>query len=357
VTSQNLPLVEDKKWIKLCAFLGKDVPSAEYPWKKKAKMRAVYLVPRKQYIKKMSRVRFHQVEEIAKLCDLTYSGYGWDNYREDETLTQNLTRIYSGRLPDIAIVFEPGALKDFNQCEVPKVIMVNEMHDSEGDQQTGLASLEQSNYDFIVCHHKNEMESPVFDSLRDRMVHIPHHVNLSIFKDYGFSKDIDVLLGGALFLEKYELRRKFVKVIDTLKSRGVNAVIHKHPMGNFNDSHTNRYLIDFAKKINASKICLTCSSTLKCAYGKYSEIPACNTLLAGDIPGEREDFFRSFMLELTVKQSEKEMADAIQQMLEDKNRLEYLTKLGFIKTQAYDMKNYAKLFLAHVDHFLKARSA
>ena len=320
-------------------------------------MKAIYLVPRKQYIKKMSRVRFHQIEEIAKLCDLTYSGNGWDNYRDNETVTQNLKRIYHGSLPDVVIAFDPRELKEFSQCEVPKVTMVNEMHDPKGNQKVGLASLEASNYDFIICHHKNEMESPVFDSLRNRMVHIPHHVNLSIFKDYGFKKDIDVLLGGALYLEKYELRRKFVTVIELLQQREVNAVIHKHPMGGFNDSHTNKYLIDFAKKINASKICLTCSSTLKCAYGKYSEIPACNTLLAGDIPGEREDFFRSFMLELTMNQSEKEMADSIQATLEDKNRLEYLTKLGFIKTQAYDMKNYAKLFLTHVDHFLKSRSA
>jgi hypothetical protein len=325
--------------------------------KDKADMKAIYLVPRRLFVKKMSRVRFHQIEEIAKLCDLTYSGNGWDNYRDNETVTQNLARIYNGEMPDFIIGFDHRAMKEFNLCKVPKVNMMNEMHDPDGNQKAGLNMLKSAGYDFIICHHKNEMESKVFDSLRDRMVHIPHHVNLSIFKDYGLNKDIDVLLGGALYLKKYELRRKFVKVIDILKSRGVNAVIHEHPMGEFNDSHTNRYLIDFAKKINASKICLTCSSTLKCAYGKYSEIPACNTLLAGDIPGEREDFFRSFMLELTMKQSEKEMADSIQAILEDKNRLEYLTKLGFIKTQAYDMKNYAKLFLTHVDHFLKSRSA
>ena len=320
-------------------------------------MKAIYLVPRRLFVKKMSRVRFHQIEEIAKLCDLTYSGNGWDNYRDNETVTQNLARIYSGGMPDFIIGFDHRAMKEFNLCKVPKVNMMNEMHDPDGNQKAGLNMLKSAGYDFIICHHKNEMESKVFDSLRDRMVHIPHHVNLSIFKDYGLNKDIDVLLGGALYLKKYELRRKFVKVIDILKNRGVYAVIHEHPMGEFKDSHTNRYLIDFAKKINASKICLTCSSTLKCAYGKYSEIPACNTLLAGDIPGEREDFFRSFMLELTMKQSEKEMADSIQATLEDKNRLEYLTKLGFIKTQAYDMKNYAKLFLTHVDHFLKSRSA
>jgi hypothetical protein len=320
-------------------------------------MKVIYLVPRRLYVKKLSRVRFHQVAEIARLCELTYSGNGWDNYRDNETVTQNLLRIYRGEMPDFIIGFDHRAMREFNRCRVPKVNMMNEMHDPDGKQEAGRDMLRSAGYDFIVCHHKNEMESPVFDSLRDRMVHIPHHVNLSIFKDYGFDKDIDVLLGGALYLKKYELRRKFVKVIGILKSRGVNAVIHEFPMGEFNDAYTDRYLIEFAKKINASKICLTCSSTLKCAYGKYSEIPACNTLLAGDIPGEREDFFRSFMLELTTEQSEVEMADSVQQMLTDKHRLEYLTKLGHVNTQAYDMKNYAKLFMVHVDYFLKTRSA
>ena len=32
----TVPLREDKKWTRLCAFLGKDVPNADYPWEKKS---------------------------------------------------------------------------------------------------------------------------------------------------------------------------------------------------------------------------------------------------------------------------------------------------------------------------------
>lgn len=318
-------------------------------------MKAIYLVPRKIYLQKMSRVRFHQIEEIAKHCDLTYSGNGWDNYRDEETVSQNLKRLYQGDLPHFIIGFDHRGMKEFNLCKVPKINMMNEMHSPEGNKKAALEMLLSAGYDFIICHHKNEMEENVFDPIRDRMVHIPHHVNTSIFKDYNLNKNIDVLLCGSLKLEKYRLRRKFVKVIDILKKSNINAKIHQHPGGNHPDAYTNKYLIEFAKKINSAKICLTCSSIHKCAYGKYSEIPACKSLLAGDIPDERQDFFRSFMLEINEKQNETEVASTIQNLLNDEQKLNYLTKIGFQKTQQYSMDNYAKLFMCNVKKYLKGR--
>lgn len=314
-------------------------------------MKIIYLVPQKIYLERMSRVRFHQIEEIAKISNLKYSGPGWDNYNDDDTVIKNLNRIYNGNLPDIIIAFDHRTMKEFKYCPIPKINMMNEMHSPNGDKKAGLDLLNSAGYDFIICHHENEMNDSIFNPIRYKLCHIPHHANASIFKDYNLEKTIDVLLCGALFLDKYKLRIRFIRIIKKLQKLGINAEIHQHPGGYLPDAHTNKYLIDFARKINMSKICLTCSSIYKCAFAKYVEIPLCNSLLAGDIPADRQNFFKSFMLELE-HQTDEDMIKLILELLTDKERLSYLTKVGFDKSQIYSMDNYAKIFIDKVDKFL-----
>ena len=318
-------------------------------------MKILYLVPRNVYLEKMSRVRFHQIREIAKISDLKYSGFNWDNYQNKDTVEENVNRLYNGDRPDIIIGFDHRDLNGFKLCTVPKVNMMNEMHSPEGSKVVALEMLKSAGYDFIICHHKNEMDDSTFDSIRYKLVNIPHHVDGNIFKDYGFEKTIDVLLCGSLVLEKYKLRRRFVNIIKKLKNLGLRAKIHEHPGGYHSDAYTDRYLIDFAKSINCAKICLTCSSIHKCVYAKYVEIPFCNSLLAGDIPNEREDFFKSFMLGLNDNQTDDEMVSCIIDLLNNPLRLKELTNLGMNLNKPYTMDNYAKKFIDETDKFLKTR--
>lgn len=319
-------------------------------------MKIIYLVPKYIYTQKMSRVRFHQINEIAKLSDLIYSGPGWDNYKLNETVTENIKRIYNDDLPDCIIGFDHREMKEFSKCIIPKINMMNEMHSPEGNKKEALDMLNSAGYDFIVCHHKNEMDDPTFDSIRKKLINIPHHVNTSIFRDYGLEKTIDVLLCGSLVLNKYKLRKKFVSVIEKLKGMGINAKIHTHPGGYHPDAYTDKYLIEFAKVINSSKICLTCSSTQKCAFAKYVEIPSCNSLLAGDIPDERQEFFKSFMLEIKDTDTEKEMISSIVEMLQNNQKREELTKIGMEANKQFSMDNYAKKFLTEVQKFLNKKN-
>jgi hypothetical protein len=152
-----------------------------------------------------------------------------------------------------------------------------------------------------------------------------------------------------LTLEKYALRRRFVDIIAKLKALGYKAAIHQHPGGRMPDAHTSRYLVDFARNINAAKICLTCSSTLKCAYGKYVEIPMCRSLLAGDLPDERQEFFASFMLVIDPKDSDEQIIAKIEAQL---CNLEGKTQLGYELSLDYKMEDYATRFLAIVERYM-----
>jgi len=306
------------------------------------KLRMIYLCPKHYYDNKMSRVRFHQIEAISKLVDMKWSGPGWEGYDANTTVQKNLEKIYD-QLPDLIIYFDHLAMKDLALSTVPRCIMMNEMHDPQGDRASCHKIFVDSDPQIIICHHKNEMENDYFDDFRSRMHNIPHCADHSIFKDYELSKTTDVLLCGSLLLEKYALRRRFIGIIEKLKAHGYKAAIYQHPGGRMGDAHTGRYLVDFAKSINAAKICLTCSSTLRCAFGKYVEIPMCRSLLAGDLPDERQEFFESFMLVIDSTDSDDQIVAKIEAQLLD---LESKTNLGYELSMDYTMDHYAQRFLA-----------
>jgi len=305
------------------------------------KLRMIYLCPKHYYQNKMSRVRFHQIEAIAKQVDMTWTGPGWNGYDINDTVQANIDK----KDADLIIYFDHLAVKDLAKTTVPRCIMMNEMHDPNGDRESALNIFRNSDPQIIICHHKNEMDDPYFDEFGGRMHNISHCADHSIFKDYGQPKTVDVLLCGSLSLEKYALRRRFIGIIDRLKTLGYKAAIHQHPGGRMSDAHTNRYLIEFAKDISSAKICLTCSSTLRCCFSKYVEIPMCRSLLAGDLPGERHEFFKSFMLVIDPTDTDDAIVGKIETYLKDEALLQAKTDKGYQESLQFTMDHYASRFL------------
>lgn len=306
-------------------------------------MKMVYLCPKYWVQQKMSRVRFHQIEAIGKIIEVVWSGPDWENYNNNQTVEENVVRLCQGQ-PDLISVFDPRKLIDLNKTTALRCMQMNEMHAPDGSRQSALELLQP--FQFIVCHHENEMNDPFFKSIRERCVHIPHSSNKDIFFDYGQDKTVDVLLVGSLILDKYKLRKRFVTIIDKLKHFGFKAKIHQNPGGIHADSHTNKYLVEFAKAINSAKICLTCSSIYKCAFGKYSEIPMCRTMIGGDVPGERQDFFKQFMLTVEDNDTDKAIVNKIADYLKNDVERRRMTDLGYQLTHAeYTMEHYAQRFV------------
>lgn len=308
----------------------------------------VYLCPKYHYINKMSRVRFHQIKAIAAHCKMTWTGIGWDGYNKSQSVQSNLERI-CGRLPDMVIGFDHRELIGFAELPVPKCVMMNEMHAPNGDRSSALDICRL--YDLVICHHLNEMLNPFFNEVSHKFVNISHCADSNIFKDYGLPKTIDVMLGGSLAIDKYRLRKRFVGIIDQMNRKGFNCVVHKHPGGYLSDAHTDRYLVDFAKAINSSKICLTCSSIYKCAFAKYVEVPLCNTILAGDIPDERHDFFRSFMVPVEENDTDHQIVEKLTSNLDNHD----LRNKGYESNQPFVMENYASQFMSCITKFLKRK--
>ena len=324
------------------------------------KYNILFLVKKDTYIKKMSRVRFHGVEEISKLSNLKLWGLGWDHYDSNLTVQENIDKLSTKF--DIVLCFKPLELKQFGDVKITKCIRYNEMYDFSWTKR----EIEESNADIVICHHENDMKTyenyyKNYHGQRNRKVkfyHVPHCGKTAVFKDYKLPKIYDILIGGAiqtknsLDQQHYPLRDRLLSLIDKFPKK-YKIHQHKHPGYNHNDSYTDKYLIDFAKVINQSRICLTCSGAPKTRFGKYIEIPQCNTGIVGDIPEQDQEDFRKFVIEVNLDMTDQEIINKIIFYLENDHELQIKKQEGTKWASQYGQDFYAKKFIESLDDFFK----
>ena len=330
----------------------------------------LYLVNKHTYITKMSRVRFHGIEEIAKITTLKLWGTGWDNYNSELPVQDNILSLpHPFNRPDIVVCFKPLTYKDFGKITFTKCIRYNEMYDFPWTTK----EIEQSNADVIICHHENDMKTyqayysnyhgqQNYQKVR-KFYHIPHCAKASVFKDYKLPKRYDVMLAGrhlannVLGDKHYPLRDRLFGILPKLEKHGHKTYIHQHPKYVHDDSFSDKYLIEFAQAINQARMCLTCSGVPKSRFGKYIEIPMCNTAIAADIPDQDQETFRQFVIELTTDMSDEEMVSKIDHYLRHQSLLDEKRDKGFKWSQDYGQDRYAREFVSVLDRYFKNDSS
>lgn len=304
---KNAEYTEKSIYGALCKrFLTTDIRKIE------DKIKVVYVVSRNTYLTKMSRVRFHGINAFLKMknTELVYTGIGWDNYSMDLNIHQNLENIrdkYSWNTIDYVLGYKPHEILGYSDIKYPKVIRYNEMYDTDWT----LKEIKESGSDIVICHHLNDYEEyhkmglKKTDGTPINMYYIGHCAEKSIYKDWGYgdNKQYDFMLVGCLG-KHYPLRAKFHKILPILKKKGFKVHIHPHPGYDLKDAYTDRYQIEFAQALNKTKVALTDTGLPKSRYGKYIEIPACATILAGDKPGDKNynghtpDNFDNFIINI-----------------------------------------------------------
>ena len=311
-------------------------------------MKVLFLCDKDSYITKMSRVRFHSVEAIGKVCDLKWSGNNWENYNNDLTVQENINNIYtSEEKPDIVMAYKPLELKEFSEVTQTKCIRYNETYDTKWTKK----EIGKSAADIVICHHLNDMKEyeELYKDSDIKFINIPHGAEQTIFKDYELEKQKDILLVGSIFYESmmgehYPLRVRMVEVLRKMSTK-YRCGIYPHPGGVHLDAYTNLYTKRFAYAINSSKICVTCSGAPKSRFGKYVEIPMCGTAIAADMPGEQEEEFSKFLIEIDMSMSDKEIIDKLEYYLENENEREKKIAEGLRYASQHTQEEYAKRFI------------
>ena len=324
-------------------------------------LRIISLIDKHYYKYNIDRTIFHTLSAIERhpeVEELIHTGRDWRNYDSSLSVYKNIKRIYKNtREPDLVLVF----LKDFEykglrNLHIPKCIRCNEMYSKVlGDK------LLDNKIDLVICHHRNDMmaynqrkdvSSIVFEN-------IPHSVDTDVFRDYGEKKVYDILLAGSLVKRVYPFRHRLKNLINRNLKYKYKCKILEHPgyrPGKL-DKSKHRVLEEFSREISKAKITLTCSSVYKYALTKYMEIPLSNSLIAADLPNERKNFFKSYVLELNPSSKDAVIEKKLAYFLDNTNeRQELIDKGKSIIRRERNLDGYANKFIYIVNKFLKART-
>ena len=189
-------------------------------------MHILFLVPYKGpngYLNKMSRVRFHGMEAVGKLVDLTYWGNDWEYWDNSLSVKENIEKV-DGEKPDLIVTYKPLEMKGIKDVDIPVCLRYNESYDWEWTTK----EIDESGAEFVVFHHENDLYIPMSkyqEHYGDKVkcVYVPHCAEKSIYKKMDIQKECDVLLIGAVGYRSklgshYPLRDRMINLIKRLPS-------------------------------------------------------------------------------------------------------------------------------------------
>eukprot|EP01116_Phalansterium_solitarium_P011547 TRINITY_DN27274_c0_g1_i1.p1 TRINITY_DN27274_c0_g1~~TRINITY_DN27274_c0_g1_i1.p1 ORF type:complete len:420 (+),score=120.69 TRINITY_DN27274_c0_g1_i1:122-1381(+) len=153
-------------------------------------------------------------------------------------------------------------------------------------------------------------------------IHLPHGAEKSLFyHPVTQHRPINVSLAGKVSA-LYPLRSKLHKHIENGEIPGT---IRKHPGYYKFEFEENKYgnqsvddqLLDYANQLKTSKIVLMCSSLRRYALRKYVEAAMAGALVIADLPAERQEEFKEFVVEINRNMDATTIRDIINHWLAD----------------------------------------
>jgi hypothetical protein len=299
------------------------------------KFRIVYVCNMEYFIKKMSRVRFWAIIELAKHPNIAmfFTGKGWTNFISTNSIDKQVN-IFK---PNFIIWYKPNEYTIKNSG-IPKCIRYNEMWDEKWTRK----EIDNSGSNLIVCHHLNDCEKYVKlyeNQINKKFIYLPHHANPEIFYNQYLEKDIDILIAGVIKEKNYPLKYRLSQLVkNNLQKYNIHTL--SHPGYIIDDAYSNKIQKDFAYYINRSKLIISCTSSYNYRLGKYIEIPMCGGVIVGDIPYEEQDDFRKFIVEVNMEMTDDEILNKIKMVLENRELLLKYSLIGEAWSQKYTTKKY-----------------
>lgn len=313
-------------------------------------MRILYLYPRDLYDRKMSigRVLYGMAVGIQPGVDVQFWGDGWDGYKSELSLRENIERI--NLKPTHLWFYKSDRLKKpfpdipsficFNECWSEKYI--SEAYHAEADT--------------VIFHHAGDMQQweEILTGRGVKSVHIPHCADPSFFTSKPipiFARTTDCLLTGVQSPEVYPLRARFRKMILEGKIKG-HCAIRSHPGYRLSSHELIRSQYgEYCHQLGQAKVVLCCSSKHGYLLQKYSEAAMAGCAIVTDRP--RDSWFSCLDLNggvtLDPGESTELIVGKINELLEDTERIEHVgNALRNIAMDNLTTDHYAQRLLAAI---------
>ncbi len=303
-------------------------------------MKLLYLCSKLYWNQKVPRTRFYAVEAIGRLIDVHNSGIGFGDWDDSLRINENLDAIYGSDWPNAILVYKP---EQYHGWGFPLPLTITTFNDA-WETSTRLNDIRLPRCKLVIMHHANEMTEWQQRCSEVRFVNISYPINPEMFYAKDVEKQIDILLTGAIDSKIYPLRHRFREMIKAGAFKPFHAVVRNHSGYRIDDPHAEA--IAYASALRSAKICLADTSCYGYAAEKYHEIPACGSVLCGNLPDERQSEFSKFMIVIDPDWNADRIVREIRYYLERPLLLQNLAEEGrdYIH-ENFTTEHYAKRFV------------
>lgn len=316
-------------------------------------MNFLHLVPKRTYDQKMARERFRWMAAVQEqLLPIGHgvhtTGPGWHDWDETASAAANVDRFVADArrepeaMPHLVVAYQVEGLRG---SSVPVAVILQEAY----DRPKTLTTVREIDAKLVVFTYQNELPQyrAEFEAEGRTCVAIPHSADDEVFRDYAREKTIDVLIAGNMNQSVYPFRNRLARLAwRTLRKRGYQVKWLPHPGYTLPPKPGTLVGEAYAREVNAAKLVITCTSRYKYALSKLVEIPLCHALPVSDVPAERQGFFRQTQLVVEPWMLDREIQQAMEDLLDDPDRLTHRIKVAREKVEfRLTMKYWAERFI------------
>jgi hypothetical protein len=221
----------------------------------------------KDFSKWIHTERFYLQKELSYITDIVV----WHERGNINNILNNIRFV-----PDFILIYLYGSINcptitGLDSLKIPYGVYVEDVHSLKDFR----SSVIKNNITHIFNCYRDAFVKK-YPQFAERLIWLPHHVDLNLFKDLAEPKDIPMLMMGAINYHYYPLRYKILRTL----SDNQDFVYHRHPgYRNISDKEDIFVRERYVKEINRAKIFFTCDSKYKYPVKKYYEVLACKTLL------------------------------------------------------------------------------
>lgn len=221
--------------------------------------------------------------------------------------------------------------RNIELCKIKnKFFIIQDMHPKTYKNIINLCTFLNTNHINIIFTFFNNAEAKLIKKYTPNVkhLHIPHHIDTSIFKFLNLEKKYDILLFGSIHPTHYPFRKRLFELINANKDKFNVHFIPKPET--FNAELCEDGL---AKLINMSKICIATKSKYDYLVGKYFEISLCKSLIAGDIPTDGIGIFKGRIIELNNTMTDQQIIDKLLSSLNNYDK--FACKIDYLHDFTY----------------------
>ena len=221
---------------------------------------------------------------------------------------------------DCVIISQAFAfLEDWNKFDVPVFMLFEDQH-VNARYQLKMAI----DNDWIVLHRYQLKDfNNDLNGLLKKSIWFPHSVNIDIFKDYGLSKQYNLLQTGAIY-PIYKIRNTVKSYFERNPYKGYRYIPRPN---DFTGGRKWPVGVDYAKELNKAWFVLCCGAEVEYSVMKFFEIPSCASVIYSNYFDELGDL--GFIPDKNMVVIDiSNITGQIESLLQDKDNLRQIIKNG-----------------------------